>query len=60
MERQRSDYDAIQKEYGMDDIGEEYIVPKRTTCKTFLFLFQVFVFSQTIKLLLLIMLSKLS
>jgi len=26
MERQRSDYDAIQKEYGMDDIGEEYIV----------------------------------
>jgi len=26
MERQRSDYDLIQKEYGMDDIGEEYIV----------------------------------
>ncbi len=26
MERQRSDYDLIQKEYGMDDIGEDYII----------------------------------
>ncbi len=26
MERQRSGYDLIQKEYGMDDIGEDYII----------------------------------